>query len=307
MKTVSCIIPVLNGAAELRQLLPRLNEQSLPTEVIVIDSSSRDETESVCREFAAQYHRIPRREFDHGATRNLGASLSKTPYLLFLTQDALPADNQFVQVMKEALESAGCAAAYARQIPRESSSPLEKFSRGRNYPAESRVLDNSTEKQYGIHNYFFSNSASMIKREAFEELGGFLEKFIANEDMLFSLRAQRLGMKVLYAAGAEVIHSHDYNMKTLFRRYFDIGVFFRQIADHPALELPAPTSKGSSFVRSQLSALMKSRQWVYLPRCLVENFTKFLSYKCGYHHTSLPARLRVRCSQNRAFWTKRDN
>ena len=209
--------------------------------------------------------------------------------------------------MLDSMKGAGCQAAYARQRPRPECGPLEKFARESNYPEECAVRDKSGEEQHGIRNYFLSNSASMVCRKDFEELGGFLENFIANEDMLFSLRLQQHGGKVLYAADACVFHSHNYNLKKLFKRYFDIGVFFRLVQLHPQLQLPPPTASGSSFVRSQISYLMKSRLWLYLPRCIVENFTKFLSYKCGYHHTSLPARLRLMCSQNRAFWTKRDN
>ena len=81
MSEVCCIIPTLNAAAELRQLLPRLNSQSLKPQVIVVDSSSDDDTAAVCSEFAARYERIERSAFDHGATRNFGASLSQAPYI----------------------------------------------------------------------------------------------------------------------------------------------------------------------------------------------------------------------------------
>ena len=47
---------------------------------------------------------IRQEEFDHGGTRNMGASISQADIVLYMTQDAIPADNRlterFVEVFK---------------------------------------------------------------------------------------------------------------------------------------------------------------------------------------------------------------
>ncbi len=60
---VSVIIPTLNAAAFLPDLLTRLNNQTVTDkEIIIIDSSSTDNTVEVAEQFKATTIIIPRNE-----------------------------------------------------------------------------------------------------------------------------------------------------------------------------------------------------------------------------------------------------
>mgnify|MGYP003004718898 CR=1 FL=1 len=66
-----------------------------------------------------EVHHLTKQEFDHGATRRRGAELSDAEILIFMTQDALPADRNLVGNLVQAVagnEKTG--AAYARQLPK---------------------------------------------------------------------------------------------------------------------------------------------------------------------------------------------
>ena len=76
---VSIIILTKNGEEHLDALLQSVGEQetSCRTEIIVIDSGSRDNTLSIVDRYPVRLHCIPPEEFGHGKTRNLGAGLAR--------------------------------------------------------------------------------------------------------------------------------------------------------------------------------------------------------------------------------------
>ena len=60
---------------------------------------------------------IERREFDHGATRDMGMQMSKAEIVVFMTQDAVPADEYVIgNLVKVLEEDEMTGAAYARQL-----------------------------------------------------------------------------------------------------------------------------------------------------------------------------------------------
>ncbi len=69
------IIPVRNGGEDLRRCLEAIRRQETggEVEIVVIDSSSTDGSAELARSHGAKVHVIPVEEFNHGATRNLGA------------------------------------------------------------------------------------------------------------------------------------------------------------------------------------------------------------------------------------------
>ena len=70
----------------------------------------------------------------------------------------------------------------------------------------------------------------MYRRELYLQLGGFVQKAIFNEDMIFAGELIQKGYGVAYAAEAKVVHSHNYSAIQQFHRNFDLAV---SQADHP--------------------------------------------------------------------------
>ena len=46
---------------------------------------------------------LPKDKFDHGGSRNLGAALSRSEVMVFMTQDAVPADEHLLEELTRAL------------------------------------------------------------------------------------------------------------------------------------------------------------------------------------------------------------
>jgi len=299
---VSVIIPTLRAGRSLPALLDRLHGQSLrPLEIIVTDSSSDDGTADLARRAGCQVEVIPPETFDHGGTRNRGARMASGNILMFMTQDALPARDDFLEAIVRPIVTGRAAAAYARQIPRADARPSEVFARRFNYPdrpEEKRLADIS---RLGIRAFFFSNAAAAVAREPFEAVGGFPEGVIMNEDMLLCAKLLRGGYTVAYESAAVVYHAHRYTIGRTLRRYFDIGIFRAQAG--PLLAGAAWTGQGFRFTAGLFGYLLRSGAWTSLPRAASETFVKLAGVQLGRCHRWIPGPLKQRLSLHRVFWS----
>lgn len=299
--SVSVVIPTLNPGKDFEVLIDRLQQQTYPPhEIIVVDSSSEDRTAEIARRSGCVIHMIRRSEFKHGATRNLGASLASGDIFVFMTQDALPADASFLETLVDPISQGAAAAAMARQIPSLGATPLEKYARYWNYPAESqmRTLENAFAD--GGMGFFFSNAAAAVDAKVFRELGGFPEGFIVNEDMLICRQLLSDGFTAAYCANARVYHSHRYGLRELFQRYFDIGVSFRQaenLLDRDTLGQP-----GRRFALGQMAYLAREGHLHWLPASVLVSGIKLAGFQTGLAYRRLPMCLCRSLSRQKGYW-----
>ncbi|OPY67204.1 MAG: putative glycosyltransferase EpsJ [Syntrophorhabdus sp. PtaU1.Bin050] len=299
---ISVIVPTLNAEKFMEPLCKSLIKQSLSCEVVVVDSSSSDGTAETARNCGAKVVEIRRKDFSHGGTRNIGASKATGDILVFLTQDAVPVDDRLLEKLTQPLGDGTCAASYGKQIPSEMAIPPERFARLFNYPDAPVIKDKSRIPELGIKTFFFSNVCSTIRRDIFEELGGFPDNVIMDEDLLFAARLVMKGYKIAYVPEAQVFHTHNYTLSEQFHRYFDIGVFFSD--NSWLLAYAGMNSEGGRFVRNQLSYLVTTGAYVWIPYVFGEIFAKYGAYKLGLHYRMLPKAARKWLSMHKAHWDK---
>lgn len=299
--TVSIIIPTKNGGRYLEQLLLSIKEQSIkPIQILIIDSLSEDDTLKICKAFEADIIQIDAKTFDHGGTRNLAASKAHGEILVYLTQDVLLKDSRCLENLIVPLEEKKVAASYARQIPCNDANPIERFARSFNYPAISIIKEMAVLPTLGIKTFFFSNACSAIKKKIFEEVEGFPDKTIMNEDMFLAAKLIQNGYKIAYQAEAVVCHSHNYSLLTQFKRYFDIGVFFSR--NRWITDLARSEKEGVKYVTELLGFLFANKKWAWIPYALVETMTRFLGFRTGLFEKGIPVWLKKRMSNNAGFW-----
>ncbi len=301
---VSAIIPTLNAAKTIGQLILSLRDQTLPCrEIIVVDSSSADDTAKIARELGAIVKVIPRSRFDHGGTRNLGASLASGDVFLYLTQDALPAGREFVANITRPLSGDnGVAACCGRQLPRQTASDLERFAREFNYDHVARIKSREDIPVLGIKTFFYSNACSAIRRSVFEEIGRFPENVVVNEDMVLAARLITKGYRIAYEPSATVYHSHEFTLGQVFRRYFDIGVVLSR--QRWILDQARPETEGWRYVRESVGFLKKRGRLLLLPHFFAEALVKYAAYRLGLLESFLPVALKKKLSTQKAFWTR---
>ena len=128
----SVVIPTHNAGTNIAPVLTALQHQQTPWEFqcVLIDSTSNDGTLDQLHAFAERQpnvtiQQIAKQEFQHGHTRNRGVAWSDAEFVAFLTQDAIPANEHWLDNLVSALESQPAAAgAFGRHIAHDGASPL---------------------------------------------------------------------------------------------------------------------------------------------------------------------------------------
>ncbi len=261
MASVSMVIPTLNAEAELPALLAALRSQTRrPDEMLVVDSSSDDGTLAVLEGFPeARAKVIARADFNHGTTRHEALLETSGDYVCFMTQDALPADERYVEELVAPLEAdPSVAMASGRQLPRPGARRFEQLVRGFNYGPEPNVRGASDVGRLGVKAFFASDACSAYRRVAYLACGGF-GAVETNEDMLMAARLINVGHKVAYAAGARVYHSHDLSLREQYRRNRAVGRFLAAHAEE--LGGASELGEGSALARNVFSQLVAERRF----------------------------------------------
>lgn len=304
MMKVALIIPARNAGAHLDRLLPALTAQTLqPDTVLVVDSSSTDDTVSRFRQFGARVEVIAAQQFNHGGTRRWASEQVDADALILLTQDAIPATPQtFANLIQELEEDPRIGLAYGRQLPHPGAGILEAQSRHFNYSPQSRSKSLADAEELGIKTCFSSDSFSVYRRSALQAVGGFPEDVIGSEDAHVAARMLLNGYLVRYAASACVQHSHSYSLMQEFRRYFDIGVFYGR---EPWIREAFGTAggEGKRYVQAELRALRDAGQLQRVPEVLLRSALKLLGYRLGHAEQHLPTPLKRRLSMFSNYWT----
>ena len=280
--SISVIIPTINAERHIASLLSLLKKQTtLPDEILIIDSSSSDNTLSIVKTYDnIQIITIKASEFNHGGTRDLGMKHSKGDLVLFMTQDAVPASNTLIENLTAPFpDNPQIAAAYARQMPREDSSPREKLVRTYNYPEQSVIHSEKDIPQLGIKTFFCSNVCAVYRRDIYERLGGFEKDLLSNEDMMYAAKAIRNGYQIAYAAEACVVHSHNLTFREQYERNRIQGY---EIARHRNLLEGASSSReGMNMLKSVSVKLLKEGRLISLCGLLTDCAARYLGNRKG--------------------------
>lgn len=305
---IDIIIPLYKPGRELFELLDRLKEQTIPVSNVILMNTEEKYFEQLIygTDFNHKYRNVQvfhlsKREFDHGRTRRRGVSRSKAPVFVMMTQDAVPADEFLLEKLASRLEG-DVAVAYARQIPGENCSVLEKFGRRFNYPDKSRVKSLKDLDELGVKTYFCSNVCAAYRRDIYDQLGGFVKRTIFNEDMIYAAAAVNAGFRVAYEAEAKVIHSHDYDCGQQFHRNFDLGV---SQAQHPEVFAGVRSeSEGKRMVKAAVAYLRENHMRRKIPYFYLQCFCKYAGYLLGKHYRTLPRGLVLACTASPDYWKR---
>ncbi|HEX9024383.1 MAG TPA: glycosyltransferase family A protein [Geobacteraceae bacterium] len=235
---VSIIIPVKNPGEQLGHLLNKIRAQKkVPDiEVIILDSGSSDGSIDLARESGETVVQVPPAEFNHGATRNLGAGMAKGEFLVFTVQDAMPSSDYWLyRMVSPFMAHPRLAALSARQIVKPEADlfslwSADGLSRLLNFPVDVIYrhapgyevigldhLDNSTKRRLT----FFDNVSSCVRADIFREMQ--FAPLMNAEDIDFGVRLFSGNMETGYLTSAGVYHWHDRGADHVLRRHY-IGV-----------------------------------------------------------------------------------
>lgn len=307
---VDVIIPTYKPTKRLTKLIESLEEQTYPVhKIIIMNTEERywntflyGEKFMKVRENVHVTH-LSKMEFDHGRTRQWGVEKSHADYFICMTDDAMPADERLVEELLKPLLDGKAEFSYARQLPNEDCGEIEKFTRDFNYPAESCIKSLADLERLQIKTYFFSNVCAAYTRKIFDELGGFIDNAIFNEDMIFAAGAIQKGYRIAYVADAKVYHSHNYDNMTQFHRNFDNGV---SQAEYPELfENISSTGEGKKLVKLTIEHLKAINKKRLIPKLIISSGYKYIGFKLGKNYKRLSDGFILKCTMNKEYWMRK--
>jgi rhamnosyltransferase len=229
-ETVSVVIPTFNAGPGFEELLRKLDAQEgdFEREVVVVDSGSTDGTAELAARHGAILHSVSKASFDHGATRDLGVSLSSGEYVALTVQDAMPLDERWLAAMVENLQNDGrIAAVYGRHVPRPDAGVMTRALVGNLAVAdtERREQEIRDTTQYlsmpPAHKRriaAFDNVSSCLRRQVWEEVP-FGEADFA-EDLRWGKNVVEAGYTIVYEPRSVVVHSHERGVLYDLRRHY---------------------------------------------------------------------------------------
>ncbi len=298
----SIIIPTKNEEANIGRCLEAVFGQStsFPFEVLVVDSGSQDRTLEVARRYPAHILEIAPSEFHHARTRNLGGTASSGEHLVFLSGDAIPANDRWLSALLKNFEDAAIAAVYGRQIPKPDATPERVFFVHHRYGTE-RVVRNASSNGVGKHVlHQFSNVNSAVRRTVWKQLP-FPEDVNAYEDFSFAIQLAQHGHSIAYEPEAAVLHSHNYTLVRSFQQYFDSGVLYsrRQLWD--GQQRDQIRADGLRYLRNEIRYLRRCRAGYRIPYVLCYEAARYFGLILGSHERLLPTALKRMVTSHRLF------
>ena len=143
---VDIIIPVYKPDKSFLQLIEKLESQTVPVNRIILMNTEEKYFSQlfygarVLKQFSnIDVYHLSKKEFNHGKTRRQGVKKSTADVFVMMTQDAMPKDEYLLENLLKSLEGEKIAAAYARQLPAQDATPIERYLRQFNYPDLSEV------------------------------------------------------------------------------------------------------------------------------------------------------------------------
>lgn len=319
-RMVDVIIPVYRPDETLRLLLQKLQEQTFAIHKVIIANTEQQLWEDYVKQqdmtgfltslsVELEVFHVSKKDFDHGGTRRLAVERSGAPYFICMTQDAVPVDQSLVERLLEPLlakerqtepAQPPVAAACARQAARPDCSVLEAYTRSFNYPEKDCVKSKKDLERLGIKTFFCSNVCAAYRRDIYEELGGFEQHTIFNEDMIYAGHAVMSGYSIAYAAGAVVQHSHNYTGKQQYRRNFDLAVSQKQ---HPEVFAGVRSeTEGLRMVKRTVRHLLTIKKPWLIIDLLWQSAWKYLGYRAGKRYESMGKRQILKRTMNPGYW-----
>ena len=299
---VTIVIPTKNAGDILDRTLGMVFAQmtQFSYEVICVDSGSKDDTLNIIQKYPCKLVKIAPEEFGHGKTRNYGASQGTGEFIVFITQDAAPASDtwleNFILAMKLDDEIAG---GFGIHYPYEDCNALDRVDLVRhflNFGQENRIFYIDDMEKYKADNgymqylAFFSDNNACLRRSVWEKYPYPDVDFA--EDQVWMRQMLEKGYKKVYCPYAPVYHSHNFKLSTFYQRFFDeyrglYNVYQYIIADS-WWQLPILWAKHVRRdlinIRSQQMPRKEKLYWLYYS--IVRNYCRYYGgYKGGMWHT----------------------
>ncbi len=278
---ISILLPTWNGERDLARLLPALARQEGVGEVelVATDSSSSDRSVELLTAAGAAVETIAQADFGHGSTRNALARRARGEFLVFLSQDMLPADEHFLAELVRPFEEPRIAGVHARVLPHPGDDPLTKRTALEAPEAGDEAITRDFEGREPVWDlpaaeraaYLrFNNVASAVRASVFAELD--FPDMPFGEDFAWAARVLNAGLAIRFEPRAVALHAHAYSAREAFARYRIDAAFHREIHSYQVRPNLASVVRGMLYeLREDFSYLRRSEGLAGLTRHMLRS------------------------------------
>ncbi|MBQ2645391.1 glycosyltransferase family 2 protein [bacterium] len=212
---ISIIIPVRNGEKYLSQCIESIIQQEMNTEIIVVDDFSDDSTVEIAKKYNCL---IVKHDIQKGqvAGKNSGLKAAKGKYILFQDYDDIMNKSVLKKLYKELIENNDCAAIEAK---------IQDFYTPELSVEERNKIIIRKEPYWGLF-----TGAILMKKDIFDTIGLFDEKFQACEIIDWQSKMNSFGLKIKKTDIISVnrrIHLTNYGRMNKNNEYKDYAAILR--------------------------------------------------------------------------------
>ncbi len=166
--------------------------------------------------------------------RNIGAGRTTSEILLFIDDDAYFGQDDSLEVLVNLLDNdPSIAVAGTSKLIPPLATPLQRAISQEVPRMIYPVVSEHTESNPPLTSYGFtaiSTTCCAVKRDIFEQVGGFDEKLLTSEDTDFFYRVHKTGYKIFLAGNCWVYHDPPATIGALIRKSFRYGLSHAQEA-----------------------------------------------------------------------------
>ena len=226
---ISVIVPVRNEAGYIAETLRQLLAQEYPSnrlEILVADGRSTDETRTIVSAIAAEFPRVrlldnPRRLSSAG--RNVAVKASHGDLILLIDGHCQIDNPRYLLDLADAFERSGADSVGRPQ-------PLDV--RGATWTQQAIAQARSSFLGHHPASHIYTDREGFVppqsvavayRREVFERVGPFDERFDACEDVEFNHRLGRAGLSCYFTPRATVKYQPRGSLVKLFRQMTRYG------------------------------------------------------------------------------------
>lgn len=275
---IDIICPIYNAEKYIEKLHKSFLMQKKVNinEIKYILTESDDETEEILKKNKIKYKKIKRQDFSHSIVREKAAYDSKADIVVFVTQDVVIENDDWLYKLTKDINNE-IVATYSRQLTKYEG--IEKYTRLKNYPKESKVVSKNDLEKLGLRTFFFSDASSAINLKIFKKLNGYDKKNLpTNEDMYIAYKIIMNNYKIKYCSDSIVFHSHKFSLKELYDRYKLTGKFMKE---NKYLDVYGTKKEGSGLAKFILKELIKDKDIKSLIRFPFDMGARYIGMKVG--------------------------
>jgi glycosyltransferase involved in cell wall biosynthesis len=247
LPAVSVIIRARDEERALPAVLTAISLQDYPapTDVLLVDSGSRDHTRDIAARLGARVITLDR-AYSPGLASNVGFEATNSPVCVLLSASAFPANDRWLRALVDPLcrEATGVAAAFSRQVPVPGASPVEDAFTFRTFGPSSSAAR-------------FSATSAAVSRDVWK-LQPFDETFLPGgpDDRDWFDRISGAGYTAEYSPKSVVARSHGFSLGEWYQRVWVDATGEREIVSRGGARW-APTRSPLGLALATLARLVR--------------------------------------------------